>query len=86
SFLNIMLKSSLLKPIILASQSPRRKQLLEWAEVPFKIMVANTDETFPNDLPVEDIPIFIAREKAKAILQRLTNEDKHIPVLAADTV
>ena len=33
---------------ILASQSPRRKQLLEWAEIDFEVMVANTDEAFPE--------------------------------------
>ncbi len=31
--------------IILASQSPRRKQLLEWAEIKFDIMVSETDES-----------------------------------------
>jgi len=29
--------------IILASQSPRRKMLLEWAEVPFEVVVADID-------------------------------------------
>ncbi|MCA6480930.1 MAG: Maf family protein, partial [Chitinophagaceae bacterium] len=36
-----------LPPIILASQSPRRRQLLEWAEVEFTVEVIPTDETFP---------------------------------------
>ena len=68
--------------IILASQSPRRKQLLEWAEVDFEIIVANTDESFPENLSVEDIAIHIATEKAKAIQQK--KEDKII--IAADTI
>jgi len=69
--------------IILASQSPRRKQLLEWAEVPFEIMVKETDESYPSNLSREDIAIHIARNKALAILK-----DGHItkPVLAADTI
>ena len=33
-------------PVILASQSPRRKTLLEWAEVPFKVEVVATVESF----------------------------------------
>ncbi|MFY7964236.1 MAG: Maf family protein [Chitinophagaceae bacterium] len=70
--------------LILASQSPRRKQLLEWAEVKFEVMVANTDESFPNDLPIADVPVFIAREKAKAIANNLPNNNKKI--LAADTI
>jgi septum formation protein len=70
--------------IILASQSPRRKQLLEWAEIDFEIMVANTDESFTADMPINDVPINIAREKAKAIAGRLSNNTK--PILAADTI
>ena len=31
------------KKLILASQSPRRKQLLEWAEVPFEVIVKSTE-------------------------------------------
>jgi len=70
--------------IILASQSPRRKQLLEWAEVDFEIMVANTDETFPSDMNIAEVPVFIAREKAKAIADKLSKNVK--PILAADTI
>ncbi len=69
--------------IILASASPRRHQLLSWAEIPFDVMVRETEETFPPALPVEDVPIYIARNKAIAVQQELT----HTPiVLAADTV
>ncbi|MEO6541727.1 MAG: Maf family protein, partial [Ferruginibacter sp.] len=50
--------------IILASQSPRRKQLLEWAEIPFDVLVQETDESYPEDLAIEDIAIHIARNKA----------------------
>lgn len=69
--------------IILASQSPRRKQLLEWAEVPFDILVKETAETYPASLKVEDVPVYIARNKALAV-QPLTDPGRII--LAADTV
>lgn len=52
-----------MQSIILASQSPRRKQLLEWAEIPFEIVVKSTDESYPSELEVEDIPIHIARQR-----------------------
>jgi septum formation protein len=68
--------------IILASQSPRRKQLLEWAEIDFEIIVANTDETFPESLSVEDVAIHIATEKAKAVQQKAPDKI----VIAADTI
>lgn len=73
--------------IILASQSPRRKQLLEWAEIKFEIMVQSTDETYPPDMPVPDVPVYIAREKALAVKQKyesLNHADNII--IAADTV
>lgn len=69
--------------IILASASPRRKQLLEWAEVPFEVVVNETDETFPAGLKVDEVAIHIARQKALAV-QRLVNAESVI--LAADTI
>lgn len=69
--------------IILASQSPRRKQLLEWAEIPFEIVVKETDEYFPPGLKPEDVAVYIARNKALAVHQvRGGNE----VILAADTI
>lgn len=76
--------------IILASQSPRRKMLLEWAEIPFEVIVKSTDESFPSDLAIEDVPIFIAREKANAVRQHVQQayhgEYASKTILAADTV
>ena len=69
--------------IILASQSPRRKQLLEWAEVPFDIIVKETDESYPSDLTIDEIAMHIARNKALAIKR---GNDSKFPVLAADTI
>ena len=76
--------------IILASQSPRRKALLELAGIPFEIVVKSTDETFPNDLAVEKVPIFLAREKATAVNKFLDKayheQHSHKTILAADTI
>ncbi len=70
-------------PVILASQSPRRKQILEWAEIPFELMVSDTDETFPETASFEEAAIHIAREKARFVAER-TKWCK--PVIAADTM
>jgi septum formation protein len=72
-----------MQKIILASQSPRRKQLLEWAEIDFDVIVTHTDESFPAHLNYEDAAIHIARNKALAVLSK-TNIS--IPILAADTI
>lgn len=68
--------------IILASQSPRRKQLLEWAEVPFDILVKETAEDFPPGLPYEEVAVHIARNKAIAVQEEAGDRI----VLAADTI
>lgn len=69
--------------IILASQSPRRKQLLQWAEIDFEVIVQATAETFPKTLPVTEVPIHIARAKANAV-EEITGKERII--IAADTV
>jgi septum formation protein len=73
--------------IILASQSPRRKQLLEWAEIPFEVLVQSTAETYPADMPIPQVPVHIAREKAIAVRQKneALNGNDYI-IIAADTV
>jgi septum formation protein len=72
-----------MQKIILASQSPRRKQLLEWAEVDFEVMVSDTDESFPPELSFENAAIHIARNKALAVA---SVHQKAWPILAADTI
>jgi septum formation protein len=69
--------------LILASQSQRRQQLLEWAEIDFEIIVSETDESFPTDIPIEQVPIHIARNKALAVREKLSGERI---ILAADTI
>ena len=72
-----------MKKIILASQSPRRKQLLEWAEVPFDIVVKQTSEDYPPGLHPEEIAIYIARQKAYAVQKEVSRDQV---ILAADTI
>lgn len=69
--------------IVLASQSPRRKQLLEWAEIPFDVIVKETDELYPSDLAIEEVPVYIARNKALAVKHELSSDRI---IVAADTV
>ena len=69
--------------IILASASPRRHQLLQWAEVPYDILVKETDEMYPAHLSTAEVPVYIARNKALAVQQELSHERI---ILAADTV
>jgi septum formation protein len=74
--------------IVLASGSPRRKLLLEWAEIDFDILSRETDESFPTGLSPENAAIYIARGKANATkeMDLYKRYEQHIPVLAADTI
>jgi septum formation protein len=76
--------------IILASQSPRRKTLLEWANISFDIVVSDSDESFPESMPKKEVPVFIAANKAKAVLDKLEQQDaianKDYCIIAADTI
>jgi septum formation protein len=69
--------------IILASQSPRRKQLLEWAEIPFEVIVSETDERFPPGMEPSSVAVHIARNKALAVRGKV---DRDAIVIAADTI
>ncbi|MGN6437189.1 MAG: Maf family protein [Agriterribacter sp.] len=74
--------------IVLASQSPRRKQLLEWAEVNFDVIVQSTDESYPPGLSFTDVAIHIARQKALAVQagEVYKRYEGDVPILAADTI
>jgi septum formation protein len=69
--------------IILASQSPRRKQLLQWAEVPFDVLVMDTDESYPLGLSPVEVANYIAKNKATTV--KALHGDL-VPILAADTI
>jgi septum formation protein len=70
------------KPLILASNSPRRKQLLHDAGFEFTINVLPTDESYPAELPAEEVAAYISHQKAEMF--RGLDSDKL--VLTADTV
>jgi len=76
----------MVQKIILASQSPRRKQLLQWAEIPFEVIVQFTDESFPDDMAIEEVPVYIAKNKAEKVKRSLDITNRQIPILAADTI
>lgn len=69
--------------LILGSKSPRRTQLLKELDIPFVQKVADTDESYPADLPVMEVAEYIARGKAEALRDRLKEDDI---VITADSV
>mgnify|MGYP000636566812 CR=1 FL=1 len=74
---------------ILASQSPRRKQLLTWADIEFDIIVSAAAEDYPSVMDLQEVPVHIAQKKAIAVQKKIKNE---LPIhhgkwiIAADTI
>ncbi len=78
-----------MKKIILASQSPRRSQLLQSAEIPFEVIVSASDESYPTNLAPFEIAQHIACNKALAVQHKIyqgkTNGNDYT-IIAADTI
>jgi septum formation protein len=70
------------RPLILASNSPRRQYLMREAGFEFTVQPSNADESFPTSMPVQFVPSYLAEKKAKAMMSQLKNEI----VITADTV
>lgn len=68
--------------LILASGSPRRQQLLKEAGIYFSIKVKDTKEIYPSTVPPEEVPLYLAKLKAHAFREEITDET----ILTADTV
>ena len=52
--------------IILASKSPRRQELLRGMGVDFEILTKETDECFPPDMPLDEVPQYLSLQKSLA--------------------
>jgi septum formation protein len=75
-----------MKQIILASGSPRRKMLLEWAEVKFTVQVADSEEIINPELNPEQVAVEIARSKLTAVRSLLSADKSDVILIAADTI
>ena len=70
--------------IILASNSPRRKELLKGLDIDFEVrIIPDINESYPPETAPEDIPSYIARKKADAY--KATIKDDEL-IITADTV
>lgn len=70
--------------IILASHSPRRRELLAGLDIDYTVRVPEgVDESYPPGMAAHDIPLYIAREKAAASRAFMSADEL---VITADTV
>ena len=71
------------KKIILASQSPRRQELLKQLGIEFDIQVLSIDETYPSDLSPYDVPEYLAKLKSEEFN---TQKNEETCIITSDTV
>lgn len=70
--------------IVLASNSPRRKELLAGLDIPFEVRVLdNIDESYPEILPTKEIAGYISKKKADAYRQTMADDEL---IITADTI
>lgn len=69
-------------PLILASNSPRRKELLQMLKLPFTVNSVEVDEIIPTNIPLKEAAKFLAEIKSKAHQHLATNSI----VVTADTI
>lgn len=70
--------------IVLASNSPRRKELLAGLGLPFEVRVLEgIDESYPHNLPVSEVALYIAGLKADAYRTTMASDEL---IITADTV
>ena len=70
--------------VILASNSPRRKELLGGLGIDFEVRtLSDIDESYPDTLQGEDIPMFISAKKAEAYKQGMADDEM---IITADTI
>lgn len=68
---------------ILASKSPRRQELLHSLGIKFLVISNDIDESYPDNLTKEEIPVFLAELKANHFLNQLKENDL---LITADTI
>lgn len=70
--------------VVLASNSPRRKELLGGLGIPYEVRtIDGIDESYPDNLSGEEIPVYISSKKAEAYLDTMRDDDL---IITADTI
>lgn len=75
-----------MKKLILASGSPRRKMLMEWAECSFDVIVSDADESYDPEETPANIAMSIAEKKIQALLDLKKVDLSDSILVAADTI
>ena len=91
--MNNLRRLSAITPIILGSGSPRRKDLLQQAKIPFTVKTADISESIPAGEPPEQAAQRLAELKARAVSKSILTQNSQEPfliepflIIASDTI
>lgn len=73
-------------PIILASSSPRRQEILKMMNIPFQVIIPNIEEKIDSSKSAIEITQIIAKQKMQAIINSIPSKQIVPWILSADTV
>lgn len=70
--------------VILASNSPRRRELLAGLDIPYEVkVIPGIEESYPDTLKGDEIPQYLSRKKAEAYRDRMAGDEL---IITADTI
>lgn len=70
--------------ILLASKSPRRRELLQQLRIPFNVItIGKIDESYPETTPLIDVPQYVSLVKADAYQNKICDDEL---IITADTM
>ncbi|MGI5069826.1 septum formation protein Maf [Treponema pectinovorum] len=75
-----------MEPIILASSSPRRQEILKLLNIPFRVVLPTFKEEYPVDMQIESIPEFLATRKVDSVARSAPQGTEYPWILGADTI
>lgn len=73
-------------PLILASASPRRQELLSLMKIPYEVVIAEINEDSKKNEKPKQLVIRLSKEKAIASKKKILNRKTNSTILAADTI
>ncbi|WP_147634885.1 Maf family protein [Treponema pectinovorum] len=75
-----------MEPIILASSSPRRQEILKLLNIPFRVVLPTFKEEYPLDMQIESVPEFLATRKVDSVARSAPHGTEYPWILGADTI
>lgn len=78
--------ASITRRIILASTSPRRRELVASLHIPFDIVPSHAEESTPEGWSPDRIVTELAKRKAEAVYRQLDDKDRHGVIVGSDTI